>query len=162
MGKVMIYTDGAARGNPDGPGGYGTILQYTDKKGDLYEKCISAGYERTTNNRMELMAAIAGLEALNRPCEVEIYSDSKYLTDAFNQGWIDNWVRNNWRRGKSGPVKNIDLWERLLEAKRCHRVTFIWVKGHAGNPLNERCDLLATSAADGSDLLVDEGVEEAL
>ncbi len=162
MGKVMIYTDGAARGNPDGPGGYGTILQYVDRKGDLYEKSISAGYVRTTNNRMELMAAIAGLEALNRPCEVELYSDSKYLTDAFNQGWIDNWVRNNWRRGKSGPVKNIDLWERLLEAKRNHRVTFIWVKGHAGNPLNERCDLLATSAADGEDLLVDEGVEEAL
>ncbi len=162
MGKVQIYTDGAARGNPDGPGGYGTILQYVDRQGELHEKIISAGYTRTTNNRMELMAAIAGLEALNRPCQVEIYSDSRYLTDAFNQGWIDNWVQNNWRRGKSGPVKNIDLWERLLDVKSRHEVEFIWVKGHAGNPENERCDKLATSAADGDDLLVDEGVEEAL
>ncbi len=162
MGKVQIYTDGAARGNPDGPGGYGTILQYVDRNGRLYEKTISAGYVRTTNNRMELMAAIAGLEALNRPCEVELYSDSKYLTDAFNQGWIENWVRNDWRRDRSGPVKNIDLWERLLNAKRCHRVTFIWIKGHAGHPQNERCDLLATSAADGDGLLVDDGLEASL
>ena len=105
------------------------------------------------------MAAIAALEALNRPCEVDLYSDSKYLTDAFNQRWIDNWVANNWSRGKSGPVKNIDLWERLLDAKVSHRVNFIWVKGHAGHPQNERCDKLATSAADGDNLLVDEGVE---
>ena len=105
MGTVRIFTDGSARGNPDGPGGYGVVLQYVDRKGVLHEKELSAGYERTTNNRMELMAAIAGLEALNRSCEVELYSDSKYLTDAFNQGWIDNWVRNNWKRGKSGPVK---------------------------------------------------------
>ncbi|MCI8515861.1 MAG: ribonuclease HI [Hungatella sp.] len=159
MGKVQIYTDGAARGNPDGPGGYGVVLHYIDQKGVLHERTLSAGYVRTTNNRMELMAAIAGLEALNRPCEVELYSDSKYLTDAFNQRWIDNWVRNNWKRGKSGPVKNIDLWQRLLEAKTPHRVTFIWVKGHAGHPQNERCDQLATSAADGTELLVDEGLE---
>ncbi len=159
MGKVLIFTDGAARGNPDGPGGYGVVLQYTDKQGRVYEKTLSAGYVRTTNNRMELMAAIAGLEALNRPCEVELYSDSRYLTDAFNQGWIDNWVKHNWKRGKSGPVKNVDLWERLLDAKRDHRVTFIWVRGHAGHPMNERCDKLATSAADGEDLLIDEGVE---
>ena len=105
------------------------------------------------------MAAIAGLEALNRPCEVELYSDSKYLTDAFNQGWIQNWVRNNWKRGKSGPVKNIDLWQRLLKAKQPHNVTFIWVRGHAGHPQNERCDQLATSAADGTGLLTDEGAE---
>ncbi len=159
MGKVQIYTDGAARGNPDGPGGYGVVLHYIDQKGVLHERTLSAGYVRTTNNRMELMAAIAGLEALNRPCEVELYSDSKYLTDAFNQRWIDNWVRNNWKRGKSGPVKNIDLWQRLLEAKTPHRVTFIWVKGHAGHRQNERCDQLATSAADGTELLVDEGLE---
>ncbi len=162
MGKVQIYTDGAARGNPDGPGGYGVVLQYVDKHGILHEKTISAGYVRTTNNRMELMAAIAGLEALNRPCQVELYSDSRYLTDAFNQKWIDNWVRNNWRRGKSGPVKNIDLWERLLDVMRCHEVEFIWVRGHAGHPQNERCDKLATSAADGDNLLIDEGVEEAI
>ena len=159
MGQVLIYTDGAARGNPDGPGGYGAVLHYIDNKGELHEKVLSAGYKRTTNNRMELMAAIVALEALNRPCEVELYSDSKYLTDAFNQGWIDNWVRNNWKRGKSGPVKNIDLWERLLAVKNRHQVKFCWVKGHAGHPQNERCDMLATSAADGENLLVDEGVE---
>lgn len=146
-------------GNPDGPGGYGAVLQFLDSKGQLHEKVLSAGYRKTTNNRMELMAAIAALEALNRPCEVDLYSDSKYLTDAFNQRWIDNWVANNWSRGKSGPVKNIDLWERLLDAKVSHRVNFIWVKGHAGHPQNERCDKLATSAADGDNLLVDEGVE---
>ena len=158
MGTVRIFTDGSARGNPDGPGGYGVVLQYIDQKGILHEKELSAGYVRTTNNRMELMAAIAGLEALNRSCEVELYSDSKYLTDAFNQGWIDNWSRNNWKRGKSGPVKNIDLWKRMLAAMEPHHVTFRWVKGHAGHPENERCDRLATAAADGKDLLTDEGV----
>lgn len=157
MTNVQIFTDGSARGNPDGPGGYGAVLQFTDTKGQLHEKELSAGYRRTTNNRMELMAAIVGLEALNRPCQVELYSDSKYLTDAFNQGWIDNWVANNWKRGKSGPVKNIDLWQRLLKAKASHQVRFIWVKGHAGHPQNERCDRLATSAADGKELLTDEG-----
>ncbi len=160
MSRVQIYTDGSARGNPDGPGGFGTILHFTDQKGQLHEKTISAGYRKTTNNRMELMAAIAGLEALNRPCEVDLYSDSKYLIDAFNQRWIDNWVKNNWKRGKSGPVKNIDLWERLLKAKAPHAVNFIWVKGHAGHPQNERCDRLATAAADGTGLLVDPGAED--
>lgn len=156
--KVVIYTDGAARGNPDGPGGYGTILQYVDPKGTLHEREYSAGYKKTTNNRMELMAAIVGLEALNRPCEVELYSDSKYLTDAFNQHWIDGWVKKGWKRGKNEPVKNVDLWQRLLKAKEPHNVRFIWVKGHAGHPENERCDTLATSAADGSELLDDEPV----
>ncbi|MGL5434128.1 MAG: ribonuclease HI [Lachnospiraceae bacterium] len=159
MANVKIYTDGSARGNPDGPGGYGTVLQFTDSKGNLHEKVLSGGYKKTTNNRMELMAAVAGLEALNRPCTVELYSDSKYLTDAFNQRWIDNWIANNWKRGKSGPVKNIDLWERLLAAKTPHQVSFHWVKGHAGHPQNERCDMLATTAADGTDLQVDPGVE---
>ena len=157
--KVTLYTDGAARGNPDGPGGYGAVLQFVDAAGRLHEKELSAGYRKTTNNRMELMAAIVGLEALVKPCQVELYSDSKYLTDAFNQRWIDNWVKNNWKRGKSGPVKNIDLWERLLKAKAPHRVNFIWVKGHDGHPQNERCDQLATTAADGTDLLVDEGLD---
>ena len=159
MTKVQIYTDGSARGNPDGPGGYGTVLHFTDSKGQLHEKTMSGGYVRTTSNRMELMAAIVGLEALNRPCQVELYSDSKYLTDAFNQHWIDSWVAKGWNRGKSGPVKNIDLWKRLLQAKSPHQVTFIWVKGHAGHPENERCDQLATSAADGGNLMVDEGLE---
>ena len=153
--KVTLFTDGAARGNPDGPGGYGAVLQYVDKQGTLHEKELSQGYIKTTNNRMELMAAIAGLEALNRPCQVNLYSDSKYLVDAFNQHWIENWVRKGWKRGKNEPVKNIDLWKRLLAAKEPHQVTFIWVKGHDGHPQNERCDALATGAADGEDLAED-------
>ena len=128
--RVSIYTDGAARGNPDGPGGYGTVLEYVDSKGELHTKELSQGYKKTTNNRMELMAVIAGLEALNRPCEVTLYSDSKY----------------------------VDLWKRLLQAKEAHQVTFVWVKGHDGHPQNERCDTLATTAADGNDLIIDEGL----
>ena len=155
---VKIYTDGAARGNPDGPGGYGTVLHYVDSKGVLHEREYSQGYVRTTNNRMELMAAIVGLEALTRPCEVELYSDSKYLTDAFNKKWIDGWIRKNWRRGKNEPVKNRELWERLLKAMQPHHVTFIWVKGHDGHEMNERCDVLATTAADGNDLIEDPGI----
>ncbi|MCI5699547.1 MAG: ribonuclease HI [Lachnospiraceae bacterium] len=152
---VKIFTDGAARGNPEGPGGYGTVLQYVDTKGQLHEREFSQGYAKTTNNRMELMAAITGLEALNRPCQVELYSDSKYLTDAFNQHWIDNWLKKGWKRGKNQPVLNTDLWKRLLKAKEPHQVTFIWVKGHDGHPENERCDRLATSAADGDHLIQD-------
>ncbi len=153
--KVTIYTDGSARGNPEGPGGYGTVIQYVDSKGVLHEREYSAGYKKTTNNRMELMAAIVGLEALTKPCDVTLVSDSKYLTDAFNQHWVDSWLLKNWKRGKNEPVKNVDLWKRLLAAKQMHRVTFVWVKGHAGHPENERCDMLATSAADGTDLLDD-------
>ena len=156
--KVEIYTDGAARGNPDGPGGFGTVLHYTDTRGQLHVKELSAGYRRTTNNRMELMAAIAGLEALNRPCQVELYSDSKYLVDAFNQHWIDGWIKKGWKRGKNEPVKNVDLWKRLLAAASPHKITFIWVKGHNGHPENERCDILATTAAEGENLLTDPGV----
>ena len=136
---VKIYTDGSARGNPDGPGGYGCVLHYVDGKGQLHEKELSAGYVKTTNNRMELMAAIAGLEALNRPCEIELYSDSKYLVDAFNQHWIDGWLRKGWKRGKNEPVKNVDLWKRLLKAKEPHQVTFIWVKGHVGHEMRLSC-----------------------
>ena len=155
---VKIYTDGAARGNPDGPGGYGTILHYVDSKGTLHEREFSQGYVRTTNNRMELMAAIVGLEALTKPCEVEVYSDSKYLTDAFNQHWIEGWIRKGWKRGKNEPVKNIELWKRLLKAMEPHHVTYHWVKGHDGHEFNERCDVLATTAADGDDLIIDEGI----
>ena len=155
--QVQIYTDGSARGNPDGPGGYGTVLHYTDAKGELHVREYSQGYVRTTNNRMELMAAIVGLEALNRPCEVELYSDSQYLVNAFNQRWIENWQKKNWKRGKNEPVKNVDLWKRLLAAKAPHNVKFIWVRGHTGHPQNERCDALATAAADGTGLIVDEG-----
>ena len=156
--NVTIYTDGSARGNPDGPGGYGCVLQYIDSKGNLHEREYSAGYKRTTNNRMELMAAIVGLEALTKPCDVRLVSDSKNLTDAFNQNWIDTWLRKNWRTAGISPVKNVDLWQRLLKAKEMHNVTFVWVKGHDGHPENERCDKLATMAADGDCLLDDTGL----
>ena len=155
---VKIYTDGSARGNPDGPGGYGCVLHYTDSKGQLHERQFSQGYIRTTNNRMELMAAIVGLEALIRPCQVELYSDSKYLVDAFNQHWIEGWIRKDWKRGKNEPVKNVDLWKRLLKAKEPHQVTFIWVKGHNGHAMNELCDTLATRAANGENRIADPGV----
>ena len=136
---VKIFTDGAARGNPEGPGGYGTILQYTDRTGTLHEREYAQGYVKTTNNRMELMAAIVGLEALTRPCEVE----------------LDGWIKKGWKRGGNEPVKNVDLWKRLLAAAQPHRIQFIWVKGHDGHPENERCDRLATGAADGDDLIED-------
>jgi len=153
---VKIYTDGSARGNPDGPGGYGTILTCEDGNGTLHEREYSQGYIKTTNNRMELMAAIVGLEALNRACDVELYSDSQYLTNAFNKNWIDGWLKKNWTRGKNEPVKNVDLWKRLLKAKEPHNVKFIWVRGHDGHVMNERCDGLATTAADGNDLIEDD------
>ena len=117
MNNVIIYTDGAARGNPNGPGGYGVVLEYTDKNGIVHHKELSQGYKKTTNNRMELMAAIAGLEALKAPCNVTLYSDSKYLVDAFRQKWIDSWIAKDFKRGKNEPVKNPDLWKRLLKAK---------------------------------------------
>ena len=152
---VKIFTDGAARGNPEGPGGYGAVLQYIDTKGQLHEREFSAGYKKTTNNRMELMAVIVGLEALTKPCDVEVISDSKYVTDAFNQNWIAGWLKRGWKNSSKEPVKNIDLWQRLLRAKEQHQVKFTWVKGHAGHPENERCDRLATTAADSNNLLDD-------
>lgn len=157
--EVTIYTDGSARGNPNGPGGYGAVLHYVDSKGTLHERELSQGYAKTTNNRMELMAAIAGLEALVRPCQVTLYSDSQYLVKAFNEHWIDGWQKKNWKRGKNDPVKNVDLWKRLLAAMEPHEVKFVWVKGHNGHEMNERCDQLATAAADGNDLLTDTGLE---
>ncbi len=157
--KVTMYTDGAARGNPNGPGGYGTILQYVDSKGQVHMREYSAGYEKTTNNRMEMMAVIAGLEALNRPCEVDVYSDSQYVVNAFNQHWIEGWKKRGWKRSGNKPVLNMDLWQRMLKAMEQHQVRFHWVKGHAGHPENERCDFLATSAADGTDLLIDENLK---
>ncbi|SFR99454.1 ribonuclease HI [Anaeromicropila populeti] len=153
--EVKIYTDGAARGNPDGPGGYGTILVYVDSHGTEHKRELSAGYRKTTNNRMELLAVIIGLEALIKPCEVEIFSDSQYVIKAFNEHWIDGWIKKGWKRGKNEPVKNVDLWKRLLKAKEPHHVKFTWVKGHNGHPMNERCDYLATTAADGNHLLED-------
>ena len=157
--KVTIYTDGASRGNP-GPGGYGAVLEYVDTKGNLHTRELSQGYAVTTNNRMELMGVITALEALNRPCEVELFTDSKYIVDAFNQHWVEGWIKKGWKRGKNEPVKNIDLWQRLLKAKAPHKLTFNWVKGHAGHPQNERCDQLATDAADNGPLIEDRGYTE--
>lgn len=148
MQKVTIYTDGSARGNPDGPGGYGAILRYEDSKGQIHEKELSQGYEKTTNNRMEMMGVIAALEALRRPCQVDLYTDSQYVVNAFEKGWIRNWKKNGWKTASKEPVKNRELWERMLEAAEGHELTFHWVKGHAGHPENERCDRLATAAAD--------------
>lgn len=141
MKKVEIFTDGACSGNP-GPGGYGVILKYNG-----HSKELSAGYKNTTNNRMELMAIIKGLEALKEPCEVTVYSDSRYIVDAINKGWVQRWAANHWMRNKKEAAKNIDLWERLLKLLKHHRVTFNWVKGHAGHEENERCDQLAVQAA---------------
>lgn len=156
--QVEIFTDGSARGNP-GPGGYGAVLRYTDSRGQRHEKELSQGFLCTTNNRMELLAVIEGLEALKQPCSVTLYSDSQYVVKAFNDHWIDGWLKRGWKNSQKQPVKNVDLWKRLLEAKRSHTVEFVWVKGHAGHAENERCDELATAAADGTDLVLDEGFE---
>ena len=141
MKEVKLYTDGACRGNP-GKGGWGAILVY-----GKYEKEMSGGEALTTNNRMELLAAIEGLSALKEACEVTLYSDSKYLVDAFLEGWVENWRRSGWKRGKD-ELKNPDLWAKLYDLTRVHKVNFIWVKGHNGHSYNERCDQLATSYAD--------------
>ena len=142
MKQVTIYTDGACRNNP-GPGGWAAILTYGKA-----QKELSGGEPETTNNRMELTAAIMGLRALTEPCEVLLYSDSKYLVDAINLGWAEKWKMNNWKKGKNEEAKNPDLWAELLELIKKHRVTFEWVKGHNGHEFNERCDTLATAAAD--------------
>ena len=147
MMKVILYSDGSSRGNP-GPGGYGTILQYTDRAGVLHEKEISEGFRETTNNRMELMGVIAGLEALVKPCSVDVWSDSQYVIKAFNDHWIDGWKKRGWKKADGKPVLNEELWKRLLLAAEPHEITWHWVKGHDGHPENERCDALATAAAD--------------
>ncbi|MCQ2528157.1 MAG: ribonuclease HI [Saccharofermentans sp.] len=139
--KVTIYTDGACSGNP-GPGGWGAILQASGA-----EKEMSGGEALTTNNRMELMAVISSLEALTRPCAVELYSDSAYVVNAFNQNWIGGWQRNGWKNSAKAEVANVDLWKRLLIQTEKHQVKFIKVKGHADNEFNNRCDRLAVAAA---------------
>ncbi len=159
MDSVSIYTDGAARGNP-GPGGYGVVLSFTAADGVTHEKELSGGFRLTTNNRMELMAALVGLRALSRPCSVILYSDSQYLVNAFNQHWIESWIARGWKNSQKAPVKNVDLWKQLLEAAKPHQVRYVWVKGHAGQSENERCDQLATSAADGQNLAIDEIFEQ--
>jgi ribonuclease HI len=142
MKKVELYTDGACRGNP-GRGGWGAILVYGDK-----EKEFSGGEPMTTNNRMELMAAIAGLEALRVPCEVTLTSDSKYLVDAINKGWLESWKKNGWRKADKSAVLNVELWKKIDMLLAVHDVSFVWVHGHTGHPYNERCDALATAFAD--------------
>lgn len=149
--KVTIYTDGSARCNPNGPGGYGCILQYYRKSSNvLYEKELSAGYKKTTNNRMELMGVIVGLESLKTSCDVEVISDSQYVVNAFNKNWLTSWMKNGWRTSSKTEVKNTDLWKRLLLAvQKQNSVKFTWVEGHAITDGNNRCDKLATQAADG-------------
>ena len=142
MKKVQIYTDGACRGNP-GPGGWGAILVFGEHKKEL-----SGGEPSTTNNRMELLAAIYALEQLKYPCEVTLTTDSKYLCDAIIKGWAISWKRKGWVRSNKEPAANPDLWERLLRLLEIHKVEFVWVKGHNGHPFNERCDEMATQAAD--------------
>jgi len=154
MGKVkhvIMYTDGACLGNP-GPGGYGAILIYQGHKKEL-----SGGYRQTTNNRMEIMAAIVGLEALRGKCEVTLYSDSEYLVKAMSRKWVQRWRAKGWKRNKREKALNPDLWERLLQLCEYHEVRFSWVKGHAGTPENVRCDELAMQAAQQPNLLADEG-----
>ncbi len=152
---MVIYTDGACLGNP-GPGGYGAILLYGAHRVEH-----SQGFRRTTNNRMEIMAAIAGLEALREKCHVTLYSDSEYLVKAISQGWAKRWRAKGWMRNPKEAALNPDLWERLLQQCERHQVEFQWVRGHAGNHENERCDQLATQAAAQPDLLVDGGYESA-
>lgn len=140
MEKVIIYTDGACSGNP-GPGGWGTILMYKDTK-----KEISGGKKDTTNNVMELTAALEGLKLLKFPCEVDLYSDSAYLVNGFSQGWIYNWQKNNWQTADKKPVKNKEIWQEIYKLTKIHKVNFIKVKGHSDNEFNNRCDELARNA----------------
>ena len=140
MKEVIVYTDGACSGNP-GPGGWGCVLIYGE-----HRKEMSGGEKETTNNRMELMAAIRALEALNVPCSVDLYSDSAYLVNAFEQGWLSNWVKRGWIKADKKPVENVDLWKRILELVNMHKVVFHKVKGHASKKENNRCDELATAA----------------
>ncbi len=151
---VEMYTDGACSGNP-GAGGYGTILRFKDSTGKYHEKELTAGYKLTTNNRMELLAVIVGLEALKKPCKVRITSDSKYFIDAFEQKWIESWQKNNWKTAAKKPVKNVDLWQRLLTAMKPHDIDLVWVKGHNGHEFNERCDELAVNSSKSENLLDD-------
>ncbi len=140
MEKVVIYTDGACSGNP-GPGGWGTVLMYKDSK-----KEISGGSKETTNNIMELTAVVEGLKMLKYPCEVDLYSDSAYIVNAFNQGWIYNWKKKNWKTADGKVVKNKEIWQELYELTKTHKVTFNKVKGHSDNEYNNRCDELARNA----------------
>ncbi len=153
--EIIIYADGACSGNP-GPGGYGTVMQRGKDRNEL-----SGGFRKTTNNRMELLAVIKGLQALKRPCEVTVFSDSQYIVNAVNKGWARRWQANGWRRNRSEKALNPDLWAQLLLLLNTHKVTLRWVKGHAGNPGNERADALAVAASQSDNLAIDETYEAA-
>lgn len=153
MKSLDIYTDGACSGNP-GAGGYGAVLLYKGAR-----KEISQGFRRTTNNRMEMLAVIKALECLKEPCNVTLYSDSKYVVDSITKGWVYGWKKRGWIKSDKKKALNVDLWERLLPLLEKHNVEFIWVKGHADNVENERCDELARGAIAAGSLLEDEGAE---
>ena len=156
MKHIEIYTDGACSGNP-GPGGWGAILRFrTGEK--VYEKEISGGEAGTTNNRMELTGLLEALRQLKEPCDIDLYSDSQYVINGLEKGWAKGWRARGWVKGDKKPALNADLWDKLLTLLDLHEVRLIWVRGHQGHPENERCDTLATTAADGTDLIVDEGV----
>jgi len=154
--EITIFTDGSAKNNP-GPGGYGVVLLFKDQRREL-----CAGYRKTTNNRMELLAVITGLSALKERCKVKIYSDSKYVIEPILKGWLTTWKAKNWTRGKKEKVKNPDLWIQLDELLTKHDIEFCWVKGHNGTKENERCDFLAVSASDRDNLLIDVNYENKL
>jgi ribonuclease HI len=152
--RVLIHTDGGALNNP-GPGGYGAVIEDGERRIE-----ISGGYRRTTNNRMELMACIKALEYLEKPSKVTLYSDSRYVVDAVSKGWADKWRKNGWMRNKADSAMNADLWERLLDLLRRHRVDFKWVRGHSGHPENERCDELVRMESAKTGLPADENYEK--
>ena len=142
MKTVNIYTDGACRGNP-GKGGWGAILEFNGKRREM-----SGGERETTNNRMELTAVIEALSALKEPCEVNLYSDSKYVIDGLSKGWAASWKKNGWKKSDKSPALNPELWDKLLTLSQTHKLNYFWIKGHDGHPENERCDTLATTEAD--------------
>lgn len=154
--EVTIYTDGSALGNP-GPGGYGAILIHKKKR-----KEISGGFRLTTNNRMEILAIVESLTLLKKSCRVTIWSDSQYVVNAMTKGWIDGWQRKNWIKSDKKPVKNIDLWKRMIKVTQDHSIDFQWLRGHTGHEENERCDVLAKEGAQGENLPADEGYEAKL
>jgi ribonuclease HI len=167
---VVIYTDGACKGNPDGPGGYGAVVKYLDDDGKVLRiDEFTGAFKFTTNNRMEILGVVVAVESLQQPSCITIISDSKYVVQALSCGWIWNWMKNGWVTSTQTPVKNVDLWQRLLVALRPHRCEFQWVKGHNGHPENERCDFLASASAkgkvfikgdDGRCILIDEKTQQ--
>lgn len=159
MKSVQIHTDGSCLGNP-GPGGWAAVMRYEDEQGQEHRRELSGGYARTTNNRMEILGVVYALDALKEPCCVALYTDSQYVAKAITARWLPNWQRNGWLTSAKKPVKNRDLWERLVPLLAYHDVRFHWLKGHAGNPENERCDELARNQAALPTLPVDEGFEE--